>query len=282
MPSLRRCLALMLVVLAAGLSCADKREASVSVSAPAEVAAVAVKGDKTKASGPRDGFPRKIVRNGEVRVVVKQYQPARRAVEELAQQAGGYVGSSQVQHSLGQVSSATPVLRVPTGRFDDLRASIARLGTLERESTSSQDITEDYCDLRARLANARKLEARMLELLAKQTDKLADLLQVERELGRVREEIERFEGKLRLLDSLVDLSTLTVQLSVQERYVPPRAPSFGEDAKDVLRRSWEALRALGRGVLLAAVALLPWLVPIGAAAYGLTWWVQRRRRRHHP
>jgi hypothetical protein len=270
-------LALPLVTLFSCMSL--KRAAEAPAAAPAEsVAATGGQtGEKGKASGPRAAFQRKIVRNGELHVVVKQYEPARRAIEDMVQQAGGYVSSSQVNHSLGQVSSATLVLRVPSGKFDSLRERVAGLGTLERESTGSQDITEDYFDLKARLDNARKVEARLLELMAK-PGTLADVLAVERELARVREEIERFEGKLRLFDNLVDLSTLTVQLSVQERYVPPRAPSFGEDAKDVLRGSWEALRGFFRGLLLAAVALLPWLVPIGAGTYGLILLIRRWRR----
>jgi hypothetical protein len=275
-----RTVALLALPFITVLSCGFAKRAAEPAS-PAESAAAASGGqtaDKTKASGPKAAPLRKIIRNGELHVVVKRYDPARRAIEDLVQQAGGYVSSSQVNHSLGQVSSATLVLRVPSGKFDSLRERIAGLGTLERESTSSQDITEDYFDLKARLDNARKLEGRLLEIMAKQAGKLADLLAVERELARVREEIERFEGKLRLFDNLVDLSTLTVQLSVQERYVPPRAPSLGEDARDVLRGSWEALRGFFRGLLLAAVALLPWLIPIGAATYGLILLVRRWRR----
>ncbi len=257
----------MVVVLAAIVaSCAAKREASyVGAAAPAGRAAPREQAAVTKEANARDDRPadstRKIIRNGEIRLVVKAYEPARRAIEELTARSGGFLASSQVNHTVGEVSSATLVLRVPSIRFGDILRQLGRLGTVTYESTASQDITEQYYDLKARLANARKVEARLLELLAKSTGKITDLLQVEKELARVREEIERFEGKLRLFDNLVDLSTLTVHLSIQERYEPPRPPSFGEDARQILRDSWQALRSFGRGLLLALIALLPWIIP---------------------
>jgi hypothetical protein len=255
-----------LVVLLAAIvaSCYAKRDAP-SVAAPVGRAAPREEAAVTKEANARADKPadstRKIIRNGEIRLVVKAYEPARRAIEEMTARSGGFIASSQVNHTVGEVSSATLVLRVPAIRFGDILRQLGRLGAVTYESTASQDITEQYYDLKARLTNARKVEARLLELLAKATGKISDLLQVEKELARVREEIERFEGKLRLFDNLVDLSTLTVQLSIQERYEPPRPPTFGEDARQILRDSWQALRSFGRGLLLAAIALLPWIIP---------------------
>lgn len=255
---------------------------------PAETAAEADKDDRAAGVGGGEGkaanqvaaMPRKIIRNGEVRLVVKAYAPARKKIEALVRRSGGYISKSEVHHSLGHVSSATIVLRVPSGRFDGLVASILRLGVVEHESIGSRDVSEQYYDLKARLSNARKLEARYLELLEKQAGKVTELLQVEKELARVREKIERFEGKLRLLDNLVDLSTLTITLSIRQKYTPPTPPDLGDDASDTLSGSWDALKSLGRGLVLMLVALLPWLVPIGVITY-VTWWLIRRsiRRR---
>jgi hypothetical protein len=230
---------------------------------PASVSGSRAEGSKQPDDKVPSSTPRKIVRNGEIHLVVRAYEPARQAIEDLVQRSGGYISSSQVHHSLGQVSSATIVLRVPAGQFGGIVRHLGRLGVVSYESTGSQDITEEYYDLRARLSNARKLEARLIELLAKSTGKVSDLLIVEKELARVREQIERLEGKLRLFDSLVDLSTLTLQLAIQEKYTPPVPPGLGEDVRRMLGDSWAALRSLGRGLLLLAVALLPWVIPLG-------------------
>lgn len=238
---------------------------------------------KNKAQDPKaNATPRKIIRNGELRVAVKAYAPAREAIDAMLKRSGGYVSSSNVHHSLGEVSSATLVLRVPAASFGSILSAIAGLGVVQSESTSSEDITEAYYDLTARLKNARKLEARLLELLQTQTNKVTDLLQVEKELARVRGEIEGFEGKLRLYDNLVGLSTLTVHLDIRKKYVPPRPPTLLDDITSSLGGSWSALVDTARGLLLVAVALLPWVLPLGLAGWlivRLVRWIRRRKRR---
>ncbi len=268
-----------------GPSCSkDSAEPTLARTAPAtapQESAAEVDKDKTgQGMGGGEGgqqtvSPRKIIRDGEIRMVVKTYASARKQIEDLVRKSGGFISKSEVRHSLGQVSSATIVLRVPTGRFDGLVAKVLHLGVVEHESISSKDITEAYYDLKARLSNAKKLEARFLDLLAKKADKVTDLLVVEKELARVREKIERFEGKLRLYDNLVNLSTLTINLSIRQKYTPTTPRSFGDDAGDTLSGSMDAMKKLGRGLVLMLVALLPWLIPMGLIAY-LTWWLIRR------
>jgi hypothetical protein len=272
-----------LFALAIVISSCSKREAAAPSLAAAEAPSDPKGADKPAALDPQGksqaAMPRKVIRNGEVRLSVKAYDPARRALEAMVIGSGGYVSSSQVNHTLGEVSSAVLVLRVPAGQFGSILARISRLGTVTYESTSSQDISEQYYDLKARMANARKLEERYLELLKKSTGKITDVLQVEKELARVREEIERFEGKLRLFDNLVDLSTLTVHLAIEEKYTPPRPPSFGDDVRRTISDSWDALKSFGRHVLIALVALIPWAIPLGAAVWLFVWLVRRSNAR---
>jgi hypothetical protein len=269
------------------LSCMAKSEdrSPGPAATPAVAKAAEAESGEEDVSKSKDGLAakamvRKIIRDGEVSLVVKAYAPARQQIERMVREAGGYISKTEVHHSLGQVSSATLVLRVPAGKFGGIVGRILRLGVVQRESMSSRDITEAYYDLKARLDNARKLEARLLDLLAKKTGKVSDLLQVERELARVRESIERFEGKLRLYDNLVDLSTLTVNLSIQQKYTPPRPPSLGDDIRETLGGSWDALKGFGRGLVLALVALVPWALPLVVLVWlVIRWWRRRRQRR---
>jgi len=224
-------------------------------------------------------MPRKIIRDGEISLVIKAYEPARRAIESMVEKSRGYIASSNVQHSLGQVSSATLVIRIPSRRFPGILKALGQLGVVQRESTNSKDITEQYYDLKARLSNARKLEKRFLDLLEKHTAKITDLLQVERELARVRGQIEVFQGKLRLFDNLVDLSKITISLSIQQKYTPPKPPSLVNDMGRVLDDSLDTMKAFGRGLLLVAVAVAPWVVPPGFVLLVIAVLVVRRLRR---
>jgi hypothetical protein len=276
------------LVAASVFSCAKNMESPMASPAPVAAKAAALEleqtggeadngGGKDKAGAP--AMQRKIIRNGEIAVVVKAYKPAREAIEAMLKKSKGYIANSRTDHSLDQVSSATLTLRVPARGFTPVMKALAHLGVVQSEATTSQDITEKYYDIKARLGTARKLEKRLLELLQTRTDKVADLLQVERELARVREKVESFEGKLRLFDNLVDLCTITLNLTIRQKYTPPKPPTLPEEMGEVLSDSWDSLKQFGRGALLVAVALLPWALPMALAIYILVSIVRRIRRK---
>ncbi len=282
---------LFATLVVASYSCAAKDMAESMASSPAPVARKAAALEMEAAGGEADNeagkdkagapaaFQRKIIRNGEISMVVKSYKPAREAIDAMLKKSRGYIANSRTEHNLDQVSSATLTLRVPSRGFTPVMKALAQLGIVQSEATTSKDITEKYYDLTARLATARKLEKRLLELLQTRTDKVADLLQVERELARVREKVESFEGKLRLFDNLVDLSTITVNLLIRQKYTPPKPPTLPEEMSEVLSDSWDSLKQFGRGALLTVVALLPWALPIALAIYALVRIVRRIRRK---
>ena len=264
---------------------ASREAPAVAVAAQAEVSLDGQPKADGEGAGPganvttKKVMPRKIIRDGEISLVIKAYEPARRAIESMVEKSRGYIARSNVQHSLGQVSSATLVIRIPSRRFPGILKALGQLGVVQQESTNSKDITEQYYDLKARLSNARKLEKRFLDLLEKQTAKITDLLQVERELARVRGQIEVFQGKLRLFDNLVDLSKITISLSIQQKYTPPKPPSLVNDMGRVLDDSLDTMKAFGRGLLLVAVAVAPWVVPPGFVLLVIAVLVVRRLRR---
>src|SRR5437773_5664546 len=117
-----------------------------------------------------------------------------------------------MQTGRGQVRSATMEVKVPANRFDEGLSGLAPIGKLESVNVSAEDVGEEFTDATARMANARRLETRLIELIATRTGKLKDVLDVEQELARVREEIERYEGRLRYLQAHAALSTLTISV----------------------------------------------------------------------
>lgn len=224
---------------------------------------------------------RKVVRDAEFDVVVPAYQPAAAALEKLATDAGGFIALADVHHELSRVSTATWVLRIPATGLDGALQSLRNLGTVTAEKVNTEDVTEAWVDLKARLDNEKAAEARLVQLLAQKTDKLSDVLDVERELTRVRGEVESLEGKLRLLDHRIDLSTLTVRLRVEERYVPPVEPTLWSRLADTLEGSLHGLREFAELALTVAVALLPWMVvwgPLGWLGLRGLRWVTRKGR----
>jgi hypothetical protein len=221
---------------------------------------------------------RKIIRSGEVTLFVDSADAARRELETRVRAAGGYVASAQADHAPGSAASSTLVVRVPAAALDNLVHQLASLGDIVRESLAAEEVTDQYYDSHARLVNARRLEVRLLEIVARRTDKVADVLEVERELGRVRGEIEQLEGRLRLWDHQVALSALTVHLSARDREVALAPASLGGQARATLRSSVETLGELVRGVALCAVALVPWAPVLFLVGYGAARVLRRRRR----
>lgn len=212
--------------------------------------------------------PSMIIRNGTATVEVGDLNTAVAALRALAQRMGGYVANTSVTTGQDQVPAATIELKIPATRFDSAMAGLSPLGKVESVNTTAEDVGEQFVDVTARLANARRLEDRIVTILATRTGKLEDVIAAERELARIREEIERYEGRLRYLRAHIALSTLTV--SVHQPYPVVGGPGVGPIA--------ESFKNMWRNFVLfiaSFIASLGWLVPLGAI--GLVVWLGVRR-----
>lgn len=221
-----------------------------------------------------DAAPAMVIRNGWASVEVDSLEAATTAIRALVDRVGGYVGNATLAAGREQVRSATLELRVPSARFDEVVSGLAPIGRVESVNVTAQDVGEEYVDLTARVENARRLEARLLELLANRTGKLGDVLTVERELARIREEIERYDGRLRYLRARAAMSALT--LTLHEAGPIVGVPGDGPLA-EAFRQAWRNLV----GVLAWLIAASGVLLPLALLA-GLGIFLIRRRRRPAP
>jgi hypothetical protein len=202
---------------------------------------------------PQPHDDRKVIRTGKLEVVVATYDSARAQIEAIVKASGGYIDSTHVERAESRVSDATIVIRIPADAFDTILPRLRQLGDVESETTNASDITDQYVDTEARLASDQQLEKRLLELATARDGKLDQILAVERELARVRGEIESFQGHLKLWN---DLSTKRAELP------PSEPPTLGSQTKGAFHESVTALREFGEWCLINGVGLLPWLVLI--------------------
>ena len=100
--------------------------------------------------------------------------------------------------------------RIPVEHFDVFLNAVAKLGVAESRKQTAQDVTEEFVDLEAQISNKKKLEERIVELVQNQSGEIKDVIEVERELGRVRGEIEQMEGRLRYLTNRAELTTVSI------------------------------------------------------------------------
>ncbi len=155
---------------------------------------------------------RKLVRNAALDLEVKNYDSALDSITAIAAGNSGYVATKNSARLANGKMSGTIVLKVLPDRLDAALLQIRGLGELKNQSLSTRDVTKEYFDTDARLRNARKMEDRLLDLLGTMKGKISELLQVEKELARVREQIEQMQGELKVYDSLVQYATITISL----------------------------------------------------------------------
>ena len=212
-----------------------------------------------------------VIRTGTASIRIDSLEPALATVRVLAARVGGYVANTSVQAGPAQYRQATLEIKVPADRFDDLVVGLEPIGKMEAVNVSAEDVGEEFVDVSARVANAKRLESRLIDLLATRTGRLQDVLSVERELARVREEIERYEGRLRYLRSRAAMSSLSVT-------VHEPIPVVGNPGSSVLVRAFERAWRNFVELVAAFIASLGVLVPLVLAGASLIWGIRRWRR----
>lgn len=229
-----------------------------------------------------------VVRTASVEIRVKAIDPAISRIRSAAKVNGADITDVSVQKGIdpGPIplgaearvpspSSATITLRVASDKLDALRADIEKVGTVLTQSTSSNDVTQQYVDMAARLKNLKAEEARLRGFFTRAT-KVSDLLEVEKELSRVRGEIESLQAQVDYLKRQVDKATLTVSLTEPGPVVQPSGTS------------WGFLEAVTRGIQGAVAVLTTLITGLIAVApvvvlLALAWLVIRAvRRRRSP
>lgn len=213
----------------------------------------------------------KIIKTGSLDLVVDHADESLAAVETVASEKGGYVETSTLQEHENGTKSGYVTIRVPADQFDITMASVKELALIvERETSSAEDVTEQYIDLAARLKNAKAQETRYVEILnvAKTVE---EILKIEEALGNIRGYIESLQGQLQYLDSLTGFSTITISLS-EEPVITIGGKEFrpGTTVKEAAQAVvaiaqwlavtviWVVIVGVGIGVPLALIGWLGW------------------------
>ena len=226
-----------------------------------------------------DTLQRKIIYTADVELVVEEFNSIPSKVETLVEEFEGYVAGSTVTGAPGRPRSGQWTIRVPVRRYGKFLTAVQKLGEVHRVSSDSKDVSEEYYDLEARIGNKKKQETRLLELLADATGKLEEVLSVERELARVREEIERMEGRVRVLNDLTSLTTVELTINEIKDYVPEEAPTYATRVRRAFEGSVDLLVSATVELSIVVIAVLPWLGVLLIPATVIILLVRRHRRR---
>ena len=163
---------------------------------------------------------RKLIRNATTQLEIASFDDAVQKITAFANEERGYVATTNSQKQANGKLRGNVVVKVLPENLDRFLQKLRGLGEVKNQTLGTEDVTKAYFDTDARLKNAGVMEQRLIDMLKTKTGKVSDLLQVEKELGRVREEIEKMQGELKYWDSQVQFATVTISLSEKDMEEP--------------------------------------------------------------
>lgn len=228
-----------------------------------EAAPNEVKSENTNAGAEQ----RKVIKTSKLEVETKHFDDAVNFVIERTDRDKGYIQSSNIQGGRLQEDQyaanryAQFTIRIPVDKLNSFLKDAEAIGVITSRSDNDEDVTSQYFDTEARVKTLKIQEDRLLSILQK-SEKLTDIIELEKRLSEVRNEIESLTGTLKKYDNLVALATVNVNIrEVQtESPVKVKPVTFGDKILDGFKQSVSTLYEIIKGIILAVVYVLPFAV----------------------
>ena len=240
--------------------------------------------DVDREGSTAEAADRKIIRNADITIEVPSTVEAQHQVTSIAESHDGFVVTSEAkQRESNDPAQRTLeiklVVRVPSNQFGRAFDEIKKLaGNTPAEQVTSQDVTEDFIDLEARIKTQKALEVQFLEIM-RQANKIADALEVQRQIAEVRTEIEKLEGRKRFLENRSSLSTINVNIQTPKPIITVTQTGFGhslrEAVSDSVTLASDMVLFFARFVIMMVPVLLFVFLPMGVA---IRYLVRRAKR----
>ncbi len=284
------CLIAVAAVLATVVACAAPAPQVIKKEVPVEKEVIeTVVVEREVAARPVAGLnlepveERMIIWTGNISLIVKDTEKSLEEVESLAKELGGYVVSSSSWYQEEQLR-ARLTIRVPAEEFDTAMARLKDLAIrVENRNISTQDVTEEYTDLNARLRNLEATEKELLELLTEvreRTHEAEDVLAVYRELTNIREQIEQLKGRMQYLEKMTAMATINIELIPDVLAKPLVVAGWRPTgtAANAVRTLIKTLQFIVDAAIWLIIYVLPTLV-VMAIPFFILWMIWRRWRR---
>jgi hypothetical protein len=224
-------------------------------------------GESAAVPSAKAAAPLRLIQTANLLIRDQDVEGAALKIEQKVIDLGGYVANSKVNRSVDDQVTATLTARVPPENFRGIIRFAQKDFKVERLDSGTEDVSEKYVDLESRLRNKKRHEERLLEILSTRTGSVNDLTSMEREVARVREEVELLEGKLRLLGSQTRLSTVTMRIVTPE--AAPVTARFGGDFWSAVASAFTSSSGTLKLCLQYGLMAGAYVLPFAAALAGL-------------
>lgn len=189
----------------------------------------------------------------------------------VADNVGGAVQSSSTERGgSDDLVSGTITLRVPSSKFDEALSQLKDVGAVTSEQRSSQDVTEEFVDLEARMRHLKRQEAFYLRLMD-EAQSIEDMIQVNEQLSEVQRRIEEIQGRLNFLEDRTEFASITA------RVFEPGAAVASPPTR--LSEAWSEAWVATQRVIVGLIIMGGWILPfaiIGLIGWGLLRFNRRR------
>ena len=223
---------------------------------------------------------RKIIRNADLQLEANAPEEAQTKISQIAESKGGFVVETQSSGSDAKSTTRDTVamtVRVPSAKFDEALNEIRKTASrVIVENIKGEDVTEEFIDIEARLKTQKALEAQFLEIM-KRSNTVADALNVQTEIARVRGEIEKIEGRKRFLESQASLSTIKVKLQTPAAFSTNSAGFVGKLGQ-AFGSGFDAALSFILVLVTALIALLPFFLLVVLPLYFVIRYFLRKNR----
>jgi hypothetical protein len=208
----------------------------------------------------------KIIKTAYITIEVKDVTGSVDTLRNLVTAKGGYLSSSSVSEGYNNRLSGTVVLRIPQAEFDNTLAGVKAIGIVKSVSTQGEDVTEEYVDIQAQKTSYQNQLAQYNEIMKKAV-KVSDVIEIQQQIDRVQTELNRLEGRLKYLNSRIDMSTITVSLQEPE----PVGGETGYNFVNTINEGIAGFFGMIDFIIILLFTLLPLLI-LGAIGYGIYRW----------
>lgn len=217
-----------------------------------------------------NSYQQRIIKNAYLIIAVASHEEAFRTAQDVVTETGGYIQDSSTVSKDGEYSGQL-IMRIPHKQLETALEKIEKLGRIETKRLVGTDVTMEYVDVDSRLKVSREKEERLLTLL-KGADKLEDILNIERELGYTRIDIEHLEGRIKYLEQATDMATIHLTFSETktslEKIALPSGELIWQRAVESFFYTTNRIFHFAGQLIIMGVAVLPLIILVAVLTVG--------------